>query len=284
MATDPDSLPPVSFTPIGVIHTLYSDRYRAPRQPELNVNSCESTLVLFSGHNFEQALADLDGFDLIWLVSWLHRNRNWKPKVLPPRGPRVKRGVFATRSPHRPNGIGLSVARLLAIKGRTLELGGTDLLDGTPILDIKPYLPYADAFTNVHAGWLEGIGAAEQHPDSAEPNYTVEWSELARAQAEWLNDIHQIDLIPEAEKVLRLDPAPHPYRRISRWTKTRSLLAIRSWRIKFGVDEATKKVSVERIVSGYSLLAMGAARTKEQLHDQNAHEDFHNRWPQIPES
>ena len=78
----------------------------------------------------------------------------------PPRGPRVKRGVFATRSPHRPNAIGLSAVELVAVEGRSLRLGGTDFLDGTPVLDLKPYVPYADAFPEAKAGWIDEVDAA----------------------------------------------------------------------------------------------------------------------------
>ena len=79
--------------------------------------------------------------------------------MVPPRGPRTKRGVLATRSPHRPNAIGLSAVELLSVEGRRLHLRGVDLLDGTPILDIKPYVPYADAFPDSSAGWIEGVDA-----------------------------------------------------------------------------------------------------------------------------
>lgn len=105
----------------------------------------------------ESALADLAGFERLWVISWLHRGGSWAPQVTPPRGPRVARGLFATRSPDRPNPIGLSVVRLLRIDGRNLHVNGIDLLDGTPILDIKPYVPYADAFPDSKAGWVDSV-------------------------------------------------------------------------------------------------------------------------------
>lgn len=76
---------------------------------------------------------------------------------MPPRGPRQKRGVLATRSPHRPNPIGLSALTLVAVEGSNLRVRGVDILDGTPILDIKPYVPYADAFPDSRAGWIDAI-------------------------------------------------------------------------------------------------------------------------------
>ena len=264
--------------PIGVIHTPYSDRYRAPRQPSMAEDACEATIELLPRRNFEQAVEDLAGFDLIWIIAWLHRNRTWKPKVLPPRGPRRKRSVFATRSPHRPNPLGLSTARLLGIEGRILRLGATDLLDGTPILDIKPYIPYADAFPDARAGWVDAVAAEEQRRTTERRAYRVEWSELARRQAEWLAQQHGVELAGEATKVLQADPLPHPYRRISRWSRTHSILAIKSWRVKFTLNET--RVGIERIVSGYPLSAVeNAAFSRERLHDQAAHDEFHRRWP-----
>lgn len=91
------------------------------------------------------------------MLSWLHRGGNWAPQVMPPRGPRVRRGLFATRSPDRPNPIGLSAVRLIRVEGCNLHVNGIDLIDGTPILDIKPYVPYADAFPQAKAGWIDGV-------------------------------------------------------------------------------------------------------------------------------
>src|SRR4029078_3806186 len=92
------------------------------------------------------ALGGLEAFGHIWVISWLHLNTSWNPTVIPPRGPKVRRGVLATRAPHRPNPIGLSALKLVRVQGRVLHVLGLDLLDGTPVLDVKPYVPYADAF------------------------------------------------------------------------------------------------------------------------------------------
>jgi hypothetical protein len=108
----------------------------------------------------------------------------------------------------------------------------------------------------------------------------VKWSELARRQAEWLAAEFGIELAGEAERILTQDPSPHPYRRISRWSRTHLILAIKSWRVKFRVDGTV--VSIERIVSGYSISSLGrAAQTQERLHDQQAHDAFHQAWPEL---
>ncbi|RMH62941.1 MAG: tRNA (N6-threonylcarbamoyladenosine(37)-N6)-methyltransferase TrmO [Zetaproteobacteria bacterium] len=147
---------PVVCQPIGIVHSDYKERYAAPRQPTLGAPA-PAVIELNPGMNFEQALKDLDGFSHLWVIYWMHLNRGWNPTVLPPRGPKIRRGLFATRAPHRPNRIGLSAVRLLAVQGRCLSIEGHDMLDGTPVLDIKPYLSYADAFPDASLGWAEAL-------------------------------------------------------------------------------------------------------------------------------
>jgi len=97
----------------------------------------------------------LERFSHIWVIYWLHLNQGWNPLVRPPGRGNKKRGLLATRAPHRPNPIGLSAVRLFAIENNTLTIDSADLLDGTPVLDIKPYLPYADCIASANSGWLE---------------------------------------------------------------------------------------------------------------------------------
>jgi len=256
----------LELKPIGVILTPYLDRYRAPRQAAA-ADAAEGIIELLPGHNFEQALDDLIGFERIWIIAWLHRMKGWKTKVLPPREATVKRGVFATRSPHRPNPIGLSAATLLEIKGRTLRVGGIDLLDGTPILDIKPYIPYADAIPDSRAGWLDEV---EQKSGAL---FQVQWSPLAAEQSLWLEREHAVNLRAWSEKVLARDAAPHPYRRIS-VSGDQLQLAIKSWRILFSKTGTT--VNITSLRSGYAHSELSTGR---KLHDDAAHAAFHSRWP-----
>lgn len=260
----------LTISPIGYIATPFDERYRAPRQPGVAEQPAEGVITLAAGMNFEQALEDLEGFDRIWVIFWFDRNTGWRPKVQPPRGPLKRRGVFATRSPHRPNPIGLSLLRLLEVRGRQLRVGDVDLLDGTPILDIKPYLPYAEAFPNSEAGWLDEI-PAPGHTQESEP-YVVRWSSRATLQHEWLAAGYGIDLASVADAVLRHDPHPHPYRRTSLRDDGFGELAIKSWRVLYNVVEGT--VVIERLESGYAaeVVASAAAGT---LHDQDAHKAWH---------
>lgn len=150
----------IEMQPIGVVHSSYKERFSTPRQPSLD-DPLPATIELNAGMNLEQAVKDLDGFTHIWVLYWMHLNQGWNPTVIPPRGPKVRRGLFATRAPHRPNSIGLSVVRLTHVEGRILHIQGHDMLDGTPVLDIKPYLSYSDAFPDARGGWTEETGVAD---------------------------------------------------------------------------------------------------------------------------
>lgn len=263
-------LPPSSASltvhPIGIIHTQYTKRYTAPRQPEATQRATEAIIELYPQANYEQALHDLIGFEKIWVLYWFHRNTTWKPKVLPPRSGRVKRGLFATRTPHRPNPIGMSAITLLHVQGRTLHIQNPDMLDGTPVLDIKPYIPYADAFPTARAGWID-----ELSPSS----YDVHWSDTAIAQHHWLLEHYGINLRSAVEPTLRLDPMPHPYRRIAKGDTHDFTLSHQSWRIHFSIDNTI--VLIHTITSGYSpeILHTAPANT---LHQHTAHTHFHQVW------
>lgn len=259
----------LTLEPIGIIRTPYTERYRAPRQPGAGSDRADGEIILRPGFNFEQALEDLRGFDFIWVIYWFHRNSTWKPKVLPPRGPRVKRGVFATRSPHRPNPLGLSLLCLLGVQGRVIRVGDVDLLDGTPILDIKPYLPYAEAFPDAAAGWLDEVTENEQP-------YDVEWSATAREQASWLARNFGITLAEVALPALARDPSPHPYRRITMHPNGGLQIAVKSWRLLF--HHEGEMIVIDRVESGYPAELALAPSAPEALHDGAAHAAFHKLW------
>src|SRR5262249_6094523 len=129
----------LELTPIGFVRSPFTEKMQAPRQPN-TPQAADGTVELLPGHDFEHALEDLDTFRYIWLLFWFDQSEGWRPKVLPPRSEK-RRGVFATRAPHRPNPLGMSLVELTGIEGLVLSVKGLDLLDGTPVLDIKPYVP-----------------------------------------------------------------------------------------------------------------------------------------------
>ena len=139
----------MDIQPIAHIHSDFSEKFGIPRQSGL-VEELTATVVFEPAYRDPSALRGLEGFSHLWLIWEFSRSRGWSPTVRPPRlGGNVRLGVFATRSPFRPNPLGLSCVRLVEVRqdralGPVLVVAGADLLDGTPIYDIKPYLPYAD--------------------------------------------------------------------------------------------------------------------------------------------
>jgi tRNA (adenine37-N6)-methyltransferase len=235
-------MPPesVTFHPIGIIRTPFTEKVAAPRQPYA-AGGARGTIELLPGRDFEHALSDLGTWDHIWVLFWFHLNTSWRPKVLPPRSTR-RRGVFATRSPHRPNAIGMSVLRLEAVRGLTLDVRGVDMIDGTPVLDIKPYLPFADAVPDAGSGWVGAQGKDDPAP------FEVVWAPRANDEAAWLEEAHGIDLRSAVTRALALGPEPHPYRRIRKHEQG-FCLAVKEWRAYFRIEGRT--VQVDRLRTGY---------------------------------
>ncbi len=191
----------MTLSPIGTVHSCFGGKFGIPRQPGL-CPSAWGELVFHKTFRSMEAIRGLDGFSHLWLVFGFHETagQGWKPTVRPPRlGGNLRVGVFASRSTFRPNGLGLSVVRLEGIdtaarEAPVLLLGGVDLLDGTPVYDIKPYLPYADAIPDATAGFA----------NDDLPRCEVVIEDTAREDFEKLPDRAQA-VIREA---LALDPRP----------------------------------------------------------------------------
>ena len=148
--------------PIGTVQSPYTQKFGIPRQPQL-VPAAQIIITLAPQFSAD-SVRGLDGFDYIWLQFLFHDaiGEGWAQMVRPPRlGGKQKMGVFATRSPHRPNHIGLSLLRLRQIDtaGKLVRIHceGGDLLDGTPVIDIKPYIPFAEAHPEARAGFVNGV-------------------------------------------------------------------------------------------------------------------------------
>ncbi len=148
----------MELTPIAHIRSDFSEKFGIPRQSGL-VEELSATVVFEPEYRDISALQGLDGFSHLWLIWEFSKVRGWSPTVRPPRlGGNRRMGVFATRSPFRPNPLGLSCVRLREIRrdralGPVLIVAGADLLDGTPIYDVKPYLPYADCRPDAVGGF-----------------------------------------------------------------------------------------------------------------------------------
>ena len=142
---------------IAHIHTAFPTKFGIPRQSGL-VDSLRGEVIFTPEYRNADAVRGLEDFSYIWLV-WQFSGAvrdNWSPTVRPPRlGGNERRGVFATRSPYRPNALGLSCVELAGVENGELIVRGVDLLDGTPIFDIKPYLPYVDAYPDARGGFTD---------------------------------------------------------------------------------------------------------------------------------
>ncbi|WP_321505261.1 tRNA (N6-threonylcarbamoyladenosine(37)-N6)-methyltransferase TrmO [uncultured Methanoregula sp.] len=144
---------PITFFPIGTIHSPFHDIAGMPIQPN-GARGERGTVEI--ADRFAGGLKDLDGFARIILIYSFHKCTGHDLHVKPFLDP-AHRGIFATRSPRRPNAIGLSVVRLVSVNGSTLVVDDVDVLDGTPLLDIKPYVPAFDAYPDSCCGWLESV-------------------------------------------------------------------------------------------------------------------------------
>jgi len=151
MQNESPSSGPILFTSIGTIHSPYTDTTGMPIQPN-GARGVRGTVEIFS--EYAEGLVDLDGFSRVILIYAFHRSVSYDLKIIPFLDT-TARGVFATRAPCRPNPIGLSVVRLNGIEGNALMIEDVDILDGTPLLDIKPYVPAFDAYPDASSGWLE---------------------------------------------------------------------------------------------------------------------------------
>ena len=141
----------MNFKPIGIVHSPFKEARGTPIQPKA-AKGVEATVEVFT--EFADGLADLDGFSHIILICHFHLAQNYKLKVIPYMDDQ-KRGVFATRAPSRPNPIGISIVRLNRIENNILYIKDVDIMDGTPLLDIKPYVPEFDYKKDIKIGWLE---------------------------------------------------------------------------------------------------------------------------------
>jgi tRNA-Thr(GGU) m(6)t(6)A37 methyltransferase TsaA len=189
-----------SVSPIGFVRSCFKEKFAIPRQPQL-APAARGVLELVAPFDQGDAVQGLEQVSHVWLLFLFHQALEEKPrlKVRPPRlGGNKSIGVFATRATHRPNGIGQSVVRLDKVEATRLHLSGIDLLDGTPILDIKPYVPYADRIE----------GARNDMASDAPALIEVQWAASALIQAHEHATRLAEPLVALIEQCLAQDPRP----------------------------------------------------------------------------
>ncbi|GAB7214582.1 tRNA (N6-threonylcarbamoyladenosine(37)-N6)-methyltransferase TrmO [Dickeya oryzae] len=228
------------FNQIGVIRSPYKEKFAVPRQPGL-IKDGGGELHLLSPYDQPEAVRGLEDFSHLWLLFIFHQTASagWRPTVRPPRlGGNARMGVFATRSTFRPNPIGMSLVELKAIRtgrdGVILELGSLDLVDGTPIVDIKPYLPFAESQPQARAGF------AQLAPDADMP---VRFSAQAEQQLIARQHAHP-NLRRFITQVLAQDPRP-AYRKGEDDTKVYAARLLEfnvKWQV---VDGQTEVISLD---------------------------------------
>lgn len=188
------------FEPIGVVQSCFAEKFAIPRQPRL-APAAKGVLELFSPYDAAEAIEGLEGVSHLWLLFVFHAAGSGPQhlRVRPPRlGGNQRIGVFASRATHRPNPIGQSVVKLDKIEPGRLHISGIDLLDGTPVLDIKPYVPYADALTD----------ASNSMADAAPELIPVSWADVALQQAQLHAQRLQQPVVELIEQCLAQDPKP----------------------------------------------------------------------------
>ncbi|MFJ4394263.1 tRNA (N6-threonylcarbamoyladenosine(37)-N6)-methyltransferase TrmO [Pseudomonas sp. NPDC089396] len=189
-----------TVTPVGIVRSCFKEKFAIPRQPQL-APAARGVLELLPPFDQGDAVEGLEQVSHVWLLFLFHQALEDKPrlKVRPPRlGGNKSMGVFATRATHRPNGIGQSVVRLEGVEPGRLLLSGIDLLDGTPVIDIKPYVPYADSI----------VGASNLMASAAPQAIAVQWSDDALPQAKAHAMRLGEPLVELIEQCLAQDPRP----------------------------------------------------------------------------
>ncbi len=253
----------ITYTPIGLVVAEQKYKYQQPRQGKFASN--KGKIVLEPGHNFEQALTDLAGFTKIWLLYHFHQNQGWHPKVDAPICPDgKKKGVFATRSPYRPNSIGLSCVNLTGIKGREIFIANFDLLHNTPILDIKPYICHYDSYPDASTGWVPNTLPQDNH---------IQFSTESAQAAQWLLDHNGPDLFDLAQVQLAMDPLNQKRKRINILPHNQAELAFRTWRLLFQFQKDKNEIEIISIYSGYNAEQL-SPNTEDQYADKELHREF----------
>ncbi|MEN9536368.1 MAG: tRNA ((37)-N6)-methyltransferase TrmO [Verrucomicrobiota bacterium] len=263
----------LNITPIGFIRSGKPLKFDARHQPDER-QAETNILEMLPGDKYQKALKDLEGFDRIWLLWWFHRNTDWRPEVLPPRGPSKRRGVFATRSPHRPNPLGITPVQLLEIRKGQLILGPCDLIDGTPVFDIKPYIPSYDSFPDAKAGWIDEVDAALEGP----PAFMVSFSPQAAEHMAWLKQEWSVDFEARLLEILSRDPSPHRTRRIRSRHGELFDIGCGAWYAVFEVKGPV--VHILHLKPAFPLKFLTDPE-RPVIPDKDAQLAFRARWPQF---
>ncbi len=259
------------FEPIAYLKSNLIDPIDAPQQGVFAKNA-NAEIDLKKFKQWKEMIYQLEKFSHIWIIFVFHKNNSWKPLVLPPRSEN-KVGVFASRSPYRPNPIGISTVRLIEVSESKLIINSHDLLDGTPILDIKPYIAYADSFTNASKGWLADC-----------KEYKLKWSAKVLKQLKFLDQWDSTQFKSIITQQLKFNPTDKKRKRVKKVDPKIEtyVLSIRTWRIYFqivkskqlkNIKNLNNTIQVLEIKSGYNNIDI---TTEDKYQDLEIHHAFNS--------
>jgi tRNA-Thr(GGU) m(6)t(6)A37 methyltransferase TsaA len=194
-----------TFEPIGIVQSCFPDKFGTPRQPGL-VKEALAKIQIYPSFQPADSLSGLEKFSHLWVLFLFHQNNaaRFHAKVHPPRLGGESVGVFASRSPHRPNPIGLSLVEIVEVCADGVIVRGVDIISGTPVLDLKPYLHEIESQPSAVSGWAAEI---------ATPDRSVDWDEdCLRAVEAWSAKTARPELRALIERTLKLDPRPTVYK------------------------------------------------------------------------
>lgn len=206
--------PKYSVEAIGKVRSCFKQKFGTPRQPGKAIHAV-AELEIFPSWQPELSLRGLEKFSHLWVIFWFHENGGYKfhAKIHPPRLKGESVGVFASRSPHRPNPIGLSVLKILKVMEKSVLVTGVDLIEGTPILDMKPYLTHIESLPEAQDGWVD---------DNPEQRIQVSWVKeiLEVSFTEWFKKSEEVqhfglrldEVQTLIEQIIAEDPRPLVYR------------------------------------------------------------------------
>lgn len=254
-----------TFKSVGFIESAAKYRYELPRQA---VFASSKAFLRWHEKYYAACAEDLQGFDRVWLIWVFDRNEHAKrrPKVrVPVPAEKDSYSVFSTRSPYRPNPVGISAVELLAITPEGLQLGACDLLDGTAVLDVKPYIPEVDSFPDVKAGWRDHVNTNANK---------IIWTAKAAKQADFILEKGNFDLRNFCEVQLSYRPTDNSRKRVENLSEADCyLLRFRTWKITFRFDEANNEINICNIESNYSAEDL-APDAPDIYNDKDLHRAF----------
>lgn len=260
--TRPDSAVTYDVRPIGWVRCDQQWHFDAPRQPGLLDNRATIDIL----PPYRQALTGLDEFSRIWIIFVFH-NATEKLVIRPPRLASGSVGAFASRSPHRPNRIGISSVRLRSVTGPLLEISDHDFIDGTPVIDIKPYLSAYDRYDLPDEGWLK----------SAAPEFHIVFSEAATKRISFLTEQGLPGLHGFLKHQLSFLPDDSERKRVEKTGDTEYVISYRTWRCRYTVDFENRICSVADVFSGWPAAEL-ADGSEDPWKDKALHREYRRRF------